>query len=221
MATTFDDIIDRLNKLAFENWGELHQIEELAVELIKRCFPDDFTNEVRRIRGIIYKPRRGSELWRDPGGNPVEAWNGGVGKFKGIIIAKKETYSLQTSNGNTVEKETKENSRDAVKKLFAKVETEHKEKIAKLDAKLTSKEAELKSTFQELSILKSKVKKFDITYVVSIATIAGVVLYIGYFWGNNRFDAEKLSMRDSIISLQHQNQILKKQIVPFIKPVKP
>ncbi|WP_428329053.1 hypothetical protein [Mucilaginibacter sp.] len=247
METTFDNLIERLDNLMFEDWIELENILPLATEFIKRKFPDDFKEINERITSLNFTPQGGSNIKYAPRRNPIEVWKIAVSTFRGIIQAQKENYEEQFKGSSNIPESVKDkgvlvnaqtilelkNNNDEITKLYNAQISEHQNEINLLIREKKDREQvneKLKKTIEELkeennqllnnynieknrnkSIFSDQIKiNFANTTHWSIITAFIFGFFgIGYYFGNNRFDSEKLSMRDTIISLKTQNLILK------------
>lgn len=233
METTFDNVLNQLYYLDYQDFKTLNNLKPKAYELIKRTFPIDNESIINELRGIQFQPRKTSPFWSEQPQMHSEVWQVGLAKFIGIIEAKKETneYNLElakkTPKKNPLEKDNKALAQRIVdiqneqfKELDkqAKVISEKNNDLVKLNKSFEAKEKELKAE-------KLKIKRYNATFWTIIVGIPSLLFFIGYYLGTNvganRYDAEKLSMRDSIISLKQQNQILKKQVTPKAKSQSP
>jgi len=236
MATTFDGIINRLDNLKFEDWNELDSIRPLATELLKRSFPTNNASDVFKIESIKFKATRGSEFWGTSDGNQIEAWNAGVAKFKAIIQAKKETYDIQTQARIRFEQEKaairinpfeaeilelKKNILDTENK-HEKILIEYRNEFEKQNKNIETLNTQLKFKDAQLTATSNRVRKYNGIFWTIIIGVPSLLFTVGYYLGNNRFDADKLSMRDTISNNRVQNQILRDSIskISNKKPVK-
>lgn len=180
MATTFQNIIDELNYLGHDNWGELEAIKPKAIELLKRTFPNDYEDDVKTIRGLTDPGIKFSIVGTTH--RPIWAWAETTNTLRSILLARKETYE----HFNSLKENQKVKTSDSteMKNLQTKID-----ELEITNAKLKSRSA-LKSVF------------FNLTFLgIVIALIFGFYT-IGYNIGNARFDSEKNKMSKTIDSLQ-------------------
>ncbi|SRR5258708_7082578 len=102
MATTFQDIINELNNIGYDDWHKLNKVKPKSIELIKRSFPNDYTETVNQIQNLQFRARKGSEFFDTSGQNPIGVWNNSLYSFIGIMEAKKETFELRVDENKTL-----------------------------------------------------------------------------------------------------------------------
>ena len=226
MATTFTDIITRLKDLKFNEWNELNTIKALATELLKRSFPNDSAVDIFKIENLSFKPSWVMHDGRDNSGLYRSAWSMDTAKFKALIEAKKETFDIKQQvvlNHNAKAEVSKVNAYQVeISKLnneLIEAKEEHLRLIGDHSATLddySKTMAELNDIIAdkdiEITKQKSRTRRYNGTFWTIILGVPGLLFYVGYYLGNNRFDAEKLSMRDTIISLTTQNKHLKDSV---------
>jgi uncharacterized membrane protein len=226
METTFDSVLNQLYHLDYQDFITLNNLKPKIFELLKRSFPEECNLIIDEIKAVRLKGSNGALI-------DVEIWKNGIYTLIGIMEAKKETYEYnldlakKVSEINPLENENKALTQrivDIQNEQFieldkqAKVISEKNTDIIKLNKSIKEKE-------NELAIQKSKIRIYNGTFWSIIIGIPSLLFIIGYYLGinvgANRYDAEKFGMRDSIISLQHQNLTFKKELLRPIKKQKP
>ena len=240
MVTTFTSILDNLKSINSNDWMELETIKFKAIELLKRKFPLDYENDAKTIRELKPKPELTPipTRWTLP---DMQYWYSTIALFKSIIEAKMETYNLEhpdyvIANDKNVEFKLAFFEADNQKLKYEKTRlnddiTNLQREILKLKntneadvnnltnavseskVKYDALQSEYERKTQETISLRTKFKLYNATFWTIIVGVPSFLFFLGFYLGNSHFDSEKLSMRDTIITLHTKVQILSDSIV--------
>lgn len=207
MLDKFKELKQRLEKISYPNNNELDDIKQKCKLYLQEEFPLSFSYPVE-VDGIQFKPSYYvTGMSRREYENP---WNEGKQKLLNFIDTRIEELEIRNEKKQLKEKQTNEQDVKVVEKI---IQVENKERINELVKELERTNA--KRTLWE------RINYFALAGI--ILTLLSGSFFLGKYFGENRFDKDKidffyenrklLNQNDSLIlnakSLQIENEKLK------------
>ena len=205
---TLQTLIDRLNAFTVSEI-EFKDIQIKSAELVKQVFPNDSAQVIYKINTIGLG---GEDLFTKKA------------ELRSILEAKLESIIRAEQARITVERNAQlklKQFEEQTVKLKASVDTETikalKEDLNKANSLLNEINGRESQHIAEIDSLQGKLKVRlrnnrikDTGFWSIVVAICALFLFVGYYWGNSRFDSEKFQLRDQRDNYKRQVDSLKR-----------